>query len=99
MADSPPKTKPNYEAWVKAQSAAIERRKNLFEALHKFISQQGGWLVSPPGAREIRIEIPKKSDLPTKLTHYNPRHCGVSTRIVSSGFVPVDVIAIYLSGE
>jgi len=44
----------------------------------------------------VRIEIPKDSDLPTKLAKYHPIACGSTTRVTGGGFELVDVIEIVL---
>lgn len=103
MVDRPtkPKTK-SISDWLSRPyaeySVAETRRSRLWQALIAFIHSHGGFVVSPPGAKEIKIEILKDSDLPTKLARigYVPRHFGVGTRITSSGFMPVDVIEITL---
>jgi hypothetical protein len=104
MADEPKRKEYNSANWqtvalenARAREAA-RQRSQLFEALNKFISAQGGWVVSPPGAKHIRVEIPKESSLPVKLADlgYHLRQCGVSTRIANGNFLPVDTIEITL---
>ena len=58
MADSPkPKTKAEPSKWVTAKPQAdpvIEKRNRLWQALHKFIRDNGGWIVSSPGSISTR---------------------------------------------
>jgi hypothetical protein len=63
MADSPPKRKQTFEEYLKTQSSEIERRKNLFGVLNRFVARHGGWITSVPGSRTVRIEILKNSAL------------------------------------
>ena len=48
-----------------------------------------GWVVSPPGAKNLRVEVRRDSTLSAKLVElgYNPTHCGTGTRIASGGTV------------
>jgi hypothetical protein len=73
----------------------------LWHALHDYIRQHGGAVVSVPGHKELRIEIAKNSPLAAKLTDigYDPHHCGMTKRITSNGFTSVDVISIMLPGK
>ena len=82
---------------IKAKSLTEQRRK-LWETLNSFIGQEGGWVVSPPGEKHLRVEIPRKSALPSRLLElgYAVRAAGVGTRITPSGFMPVDVIWVTL---
>jgi len=74
------------------------RRKELFEGLSKFIHANGCFLVSSPSEKNLRIEVPQGSALPSKLRElgYSPRHVTTGTRAQSGKFVPVDTIAITL---
>jgi hypothetical protein len=100
MADDPKsKKKQNYVEYLKVEASQIERRKKLWDALSRFVHSQGdAWMISVPGAKNLRIECKQGSALPAKLSElgYSPRHCGMNTRIVSGGFTPVDVIEITL---
>jgi hypothetical protein len=71
------------------RAAEVEQRRLLWEALRDFIHAAGGWVVSLPGLREIRIEAPQGSSLPAKLIElgYSPRICGSSTRITPTGTI------------
>jgi hypothetical protein len=98
MADNPRavKTQKQIDDWTRnqaqaegAKAEANERRQKLFTALNTFISAQGGWVVSAPGAKNLRVEMRQGSSLPAKLSEfgYDPRHCGTSTRITPTGIV------------
>ena len=77
------------------------KRMRLWHALHDFIRQHGGAVVSVPGHKELRIEVPKDSALTVKLSElgYQPHHCCVTTRITAGAFTTVDVISIMLPGK
>lgn len=101
MADSPA---PDFDYWrniafVEARAReAARRRSELWEAINKFVSQSGAWVVSLPNHSRLRIEMRRDSNLATKLTDlgYAPRHCGANTRLTSKGILPVDIIEITL---
>jgi hypothetical protein len=96
MADTPErdtkKTK-TVSDWVnrpaRPESAGLEQRRRLWEALAEFVASQGGWVTSLPGVKDLRIECPAGSALPSRLIElgYSPRHCGSSTRITPTGTV------------
>lgn len=98
MADKTTKRQQSFDAYLKEKSAEVERRKNLFDALNTFVSRQGGWVASVPGAKYVRIECRKNSDLPSRLQDlgYAPRHYSIGTRIIGGAFVPTDIIEIAL---
>ena len=64
--------KTTFTDWANRQArperAGLEQRRKLWEALNEFIHLNGGWVVSPPGEKVLRIEVMKGSSLPTKLT-------------------------------
>ena len=74
---------------ARSETAGFEQRRKLWEALSAFVSKQGGWVVSAPGNRQMRIEIALGSSLPAKLSElgYDPIHCGTTTRITGTGSV------------
>ena len=76
----------------------IERRKELWEGLSKYIHDNGAYLVSSPGEKRLRIEIPQGSALPVKLRElgYLPRHLNTGTRLQSGSWLTVDIITITL---
>ena len=80
-------------------SKATQSRKELLEALTKYVHANGGHVTSLPGAKSIRVEAAKDSALPTKLAAlgWNPIQCGASTRVTNGGIEPVDVIEVSLA--
>ena len=90
----------NMKAFERANEAE-QRRRDLSEALVRFVHASGAWVTSIPGKRLMTIEVVKNSSLPTKLTElgYRPILAGSTMRTVSSGFLPVDVIEIEITGR
>ena len=86
---------------VEAPQKITAQRMRLWNALHDYIRQHGGAVVSVPGHKELRIEIPKDSPLPAKLIElgYQPHHNCATTRITAGAFTPVDVISIMMPGK
>jgi hypothetical protein len=84
-----------------AYTAHVEKQRKVFEALNACVTAQGGWVVSPPGNKSIRIEAPEGSALPIRLAElgYKLQFRGTGTRNTSSGFVPVDIIETKLPGK
>ena len=107
MADSPAlKKKPKtISDWLNRprseRTDLVKQRTEHWDALNAFISQQGGWVVSPPGTKRLRVEIQHQSALPTRLLElgYSVHSAGINTRITSGKFVPVEVIEISLPGK
>lgn len=108
MADGPPSKKPKTVTdWLnKPRSERLdvtEQRRKLWGALTAFIHSNGGNVVSAPGGKSLRVEVPPGSPLPARLIEYgyNPRYCGVGTRL-SPGSTPeeifrnVDIIEVAL---
>jgi hypothetical protein len=77
-----------------------EAQRNLWDALHRFCRQHGA-VVSLPGHKELRIEIPRDSTLPAELTRlgYSPHHFCAESRIRGGAFVTLDVISIMMPGK
>jgi hypothetical protein len=50
-----------------AEKDQVRERKEEFEALNDLIRRGGGWIVSVPGAREVRLEVLPGSPLPNAL--------------------------------
>jgi hypothetical protein len=100
MADAP--TKKQINDWINkpyaAYQAHAEKQKKLFDAFNTFVAQNGGWVVSVPGSKSIRIEAPEGSALPIRLAElgYKLQFCGTGTRNMSSGIIVVDVIEMKL---
>jgi hypothetical protein len=110
MADNPAKKK-QFDDWqnqafsARLERAALERRKELWQALAKFIHANGAFVVSLPNVPRIRIETRRGSSLVSKLAElgYSPRHCGVGTRLTAGNtpetiFQSLDIIEIRLPG-
>jgi len=81
------------------QAVEARRRKNLFAALNQVVTEHLGSITSVPGAKIVKMEIPKDSELPEKLKRlgYSPMPCGSITRITGTGFTAYDVIEISLA--
>jgi hypothetical protein len=63
-----------------------------------FISRNGGWLISLPTAKYLRIEAPNESELPDRLfdLSYELKPMGTKTRIATGRFMPVRVYAFQI---
>jgi hypothetical protein len=81
-----------------AYTAHVEKQRKLFEALNAFVSEQGGWVVSPPGDRRVRIESPQASGLPIRLAErgFVLRYITTATRNTGNGVVPTDIFELTL---
>jgi hypothetical protein len=78
--------------------AAKKRVRELWNALNKFVIENGGSVTSVPGT-VLRIECPKDSALPVKLGEfgYDVRQCGRTSRVTGNSkdpFRQVDIIEI-----
>jgi hypothetical protein len=80
-------------------TAHIEKRRKLFEAINAFVMQEGGWIISPPGDRRVRIETPQNSSLIIRLAEagHRVRYVTTGTRVVSSGMMTTDIFELTLS--
>jgi hypothetical protein len=67
----------------------IETRKEQFERVTKFVTQNSGWVVSVPGALDITVECAETSDLHEKLGDlgYELREVGRRERIAPNAVV------------
>jgi hypothetical protein len=67
MAADPPKKKAITD-WINRprqdKPDITEQRRKLWEALTAFIHSNGGHVVSLPGAKNLRVEVPCGSSLP-----------------------------------
>lgn len=109
MADSATKVDPkahaqrqeSYEQQIKSVTLAVEQRKELWAALNAYIRDNGCHVVSKPGDKYLRFEMPRGSSLPAKLIElgYSPRHLNTDTRLQTGAFQPVDIIEITLPGK
>jgi hypothetical protein len=88
---SDPKARKNFEEQIKLDIAMNEKRKQLWSALNLFIARNGGYLISPPHAKRLLVEVPQYSELPDKLLDlgYNLQMAGTNTRIIGGNIVPV----------
>ncbi len=91
--------------WAKVKPPAgtvikkiTQERRRLWNALNKYITDQGGFVVSPPFASPLRIEIMPGSPLPARLRElgYTPGHAESITRVTGDGIKNADVIYIDL---
>ena len=105
MPDAPLKKPKAISDWLnrprQERLDVTEERRKLSEALTEYVQQNGGWVTSPPGAKNLRIETPQKSSLPTRLLEigYSVRSAGISTRLESGRFTPIEIIEISLPGK
>jgi hypothetical protein len=75
--------------WVQKPNTADElakldqQRRDLWRAIHDFVSERGGFVTSVQYVSPIRIEIPPDSELPQKLRElgYDPVFLEQDTRI------------------
>jgi hypothetical protein len=60
-----------------------------FQALNKFVTERHGWITSPPGAKQLRIECLPGSTLPDELAAkgYNLVLVGETERILAGSIV------------
>ena len=86
---------PNFEAELKQQTAAIAKRRALFDAISRFVRAHGAWLVSAPGD-VLRIEAKPDSEVPDLLSDqgFALQALGTGTRIEGGRFVPVCIYAV-----
>jgi len=84
-------------AMAAAAHERLKKRQELWRALTDFIQNHGGWVVSPPSSRYLRVEVPQVSSLPVRLSKigYSLSHAGMTTRL-GGGFVTVDVLELDL---
>jgi hypothetical protein len=81
-----------------AYTAHVEKQRKLFDALNAFVSEQGGWVVSPPGDKKVRIEVPQNSGLIIRLAEsgYKIHFCTTSTHNTGNGVVQTDIFELTL---
>ena len=51
----------------------LKKRRELWRALTDFIQNHGGWVVSPPSSRYLRVEVPQGSSLPVRRAGFQNR--------------------------
>ena len=68
-----------------ANAGTEEKRKQgeRWAALNEYVRRNGGAVTSVPGNKTLRVEVPKGSELPAKLTElgYNVSSHGSVTRV------------------
>jgi hypothetical protein len=96
----PGKRQESFEQRLKSAALQVAQHRKLWNALSDYIHSNGCFLVSPP-SKYLRIEVPRGSALPAKLTElgYSPRKVTIGTRIQAGALLPVDVIEISLKGK
>jgi hypothetical protein len=82
----------DFEDQIKAKVAATQTRRKLWQALNEFISRRGGYLISPPHAKRLCVEVPQYSTLPDELIDlgYNLQPGGANTRAQGSAVETVE---------
>jgi hypothetical protein len=70
-----------------------KKQAEAFDAMNAFVRKHGGSIVSPPGNKTLRVEVPKGSELPAKLAelHFNVARCGSVTRITGAPSITAKV--------
>jgi hypothetical protein len=73
----------------------------LWDALNEFVRSNGGWLVSAPGEKWLRVEVPRDSLLPSRLIEcgYGVRAAGITTLVTANGLMPTEIISFTLPGK
>ena len=90
---STPEERRNFETQLKAKAALSDKYKAVWSGLNHFIHRNGGWLVSLPHERCLRMEARQDSELPDKLYDlgYDLKLVCSNTRIEGGWFLPVSV--------
>ena len=86
-------------AFRRETSLAKDKRLKHWNVLHQFIHEHGGAVVSPPGHKRMRVEVPPDSNLATKLADggYSVHHHADESRIRLGKFERVTVLEVLLS--
>jgi hypothetical protein len=79
------KTRTSSSLWARTKprnDPDTARRQQLWSAVNEYVGRHGGWITSPPGTQDVRIETPINSELPAKLSElgYRVLHVGTGTR-------------------
>jgi hypothetical protein len=89
-----------WRTWMRSPTSrpneTERRRQALLETLSEFVHLNGGHIISPPGQKFVRIEVPPNSDLPAKLAEYQPTPCGSSMRTSYAGFEQMEIYELSL---
>jgi hypothetical protein len=106
MAPIQPKKRPadtikavlNFEDELKRKQAEAGKRQQVWQALNEYITRRNGFLVSPPGQRFLRVEIPQPSGLAGELRDlgYQLRLAGSNERIWGGRILPVSVFTFQI---
>jgi hypothetical protein len=74
---------------AKSKQVTVADRKDRFSGLNQFVTERHGWLVSIPGAIEIRMQCLVGSDLPQEIAGlgYKPEMTGSAERILHHAIV------------
>jgi hypothetical protein len=72
-------------------SKEVASRKERFAALNVLVTERSGWLVSEPGAREVRMETLEGSNLPGAIRKlgYTVTEIGGGERLTGPGLCKV----------
>jgi hypothetical protein len=89
---SPARLKDTWGSWrdkPRAANAGTEEKRKQGErwaALNEYVRRNGGAVTSVPGAKTLRVEVPKGSALPSKLQElgYVVAERGTVTRITGA---------------
>jgi hypothetical protein len=73
------------QLYARPRDAEIDERKQRFAAINDYVTKRGGWMVSIPGAREMRIQVLPGSVLPGQLAEpgYIVTRTGQSERVLA----------------
>ena len=86
---TPARIKDTWGSWrdrpyaVNAGTEEKRKQGERWAALNEYARRHGGAVVSVPGNKTLRVEVPKGSELPAKLAElgYHVAHCGTVTRV------------------
>ena len=81
----------SFEQQIAAKEEATRKRRELFDALARFIHANHEWLVSGPHEQVLRVETRPDDDLIDRLAErgLNPRLIGSATKVVGGKFIPI----------
>jgi hypothetical protein len=95
----PAAKKLSIEEQTKLFDAMRNRHEKLRAAITAYCHRNGGYLISLPTDKVLRLEVPGASELPDKLFDlgYDLRSAGSNTRIIGDRLVPVRVYTFQIS--
>ncbi len=87
-----------FEEQIKAKEEATRKRRELFDALARFIRNNHGWATSAPGHSSLRLEAKPDSDLPDLLIDrgFTLQPLGTDSRNEAGVITPVCVYDLRL---